>query len=161
MEQRAGRGVLISWFLCYNSRTPYETKESEEPLSTDTEDHSHLLNMIDDLSINAVAKPRLQAATALVVDPQKHLAIIDSCINDEDHYGNMQGVLELLEYRREVMLILAFPADELTDIVVKIQELALELFRAAKPAKHSTSEAQLKPLPRVSNTGRRKRAMSS
>ena len=132
--------------------TPYETIESEAPLQFSPEDHSHLITMIGELPLTHDGKQQLEAAASIDITLQNHLGIIDALIDAEQ--PTSQTVLELLEYRREVMLIAGAPDDDLADILAKIRETAYSIFMASrKPSKPpATAVPTLKP-----TVGRRRR----
>lgn len=134
--------------------TPYETTESETPLSLSPEDHSHLITMIGELPLTHDGKQQLETAANDAITLQDHLEIIDACIEAEQ--ATPQTVLELLEYRREVMLIVGAPDDEVAAIVIKIQEAAFEIFMTSRKPKPPAVAATLAP---KNTVGRRRRIL--
>jgi len=110
---------------------------------SDTADHLYLSNMIDQTSsLLPSDKRRLKGALAVEKDQGIHLQVIANHIEDEEQSDNPQGVLELLEYRREV--IHSWPnadeyEDELAELADRIQTLALRLNDEARARRTTVS----------------------
>lgn len=110
-------------------------------MSSDTEDHSHLPNLFEQMSISRESKARLLASIELPTDLKMQLRVIDVCIAHENHHDNLLGELELLEHRREMMREDPSCDDhELVANAVLITDVALKLEREQRARKAPPDE---------------------
>lgn len=98
-------------------------------MSIDTDVRSYLPDTIDLMQISPESIGTLRASvdTCESTSPANMLAAIDSCLENERQLKNIRGVLELLEFRRDVMHEADSSEEELVDNDLLIKEVCAEI----------------------------------